>query len=140
MFFRPIKMKDDMSNIRKAIDNLDDIKLLVDTFYAEVRKDTLIGGIFNGVIQERWPEHLAKMYRFWQTILLDEYTYEGSPFPPHAQLPLEQHHFERWLALFTQTVDQHFYGAGAERAKWQAARMAQVFLAKIQYLRNQSAT
>ena len=104
-------------NHRKDIATIEDIRLLVDAFYGKIRVDILLGGIFNGVIKDRWPEHLAKMYRFWQTVLLDEHTYYGSPFPPHAQLPVEQKHFDTWLKLWYETIDEHFIGARADEAK-----------------------
>ncbi|SEG35710.1 group III truncated hemoglobin [Algoriphagus boritolerans] len=75
--------------------DLSDIRVLGDTFYGKVRKDALLKDIFEDVIQERWPEHLEKMYRFWQTVLLDQHTYQGSPFVPHAHLPVEKAHFKR---------------------------------------------
>lgn len=121
---------------KEDIQHLEDIKLLVDSFYGRVREDDLLGAIFNNVIQDRWSQHLEKMYRFWQTVLLDEYTYQGTPFPPHAKLPVEQMHFDRWLLLFNATVDEHFAGAKAERAKWQGQRMAEMFLSKITYYRD----
>jgi hemoglobin len=77
----------------KDILNLDDVKLVVDCFYDKVRNDKLLKDVFNNVIQDRWPEHLEKMYRFWQTVLLDEHTYYGSPFLPHAKLPVGIEHF-----------------------------------------------
>ncbi len=124
-----------MSEPSKApISTLDDIRLLVDTFYSKVRADELLKDIFNGVIQDRWPEHLEKMYRFWQTILLEERTYSGSPFPPHAQLPVTKEHFDRWLQLFYETLDELFTGATAEEARWRAQKMADMFLYKIQYI------
>ncbi len=122
--------------MKQDIKNLEDIKILVDEFYGKIRIDQLLGGIFNGVIKDKWPEHLDKMYRFWQTVLLDEHTYKGSPFVPHAGLPVEQQHFDRWMQLFNATVDEHFEGEKAERAKWQGARMAEMFLSKIQYYRD----
>ena len=88
--------------------NIDDIKLLVDTFYTKVRKDQLLSPIFNEVIKDNWPTHLEKMYRFWQTVLLSEHTYTGSPFPPHMQLPVEAQHFDRWLKLFYANIDEQF--------------------------------
>lgn len=124
----------------KAIESLDDIKLLVDSFYTKVRADEMLKNIFNNVIQDRWPQHLEKMYRFWQTVLLDEHTYMGSPFVPHAKLPVEQEHFDRWMHIFRDTVDTYFTGEKAERAKWQGARMAEMFQIKIQYYRNNNAT
>ena len=95
--------------------NLDDVKLVVDCFYGKVRQDEQLKDVFNNVIQGRWPEHLEKMYRFWQTVLLDEHTYHGSPFLPHAKLPVGIEHFNQWLKLFYETVDENFEGEKAER-------------------------
>jgi len=120
---------------RQEILTLDDIKLLVDTFYQRIQTDELLGPIFNERIQDRWPIHLDKMYRFWQTVLLEEYTYDGRPFPPHAQLPVGSEHFEQWLALFTKTVDELFSGDKATEAKWRANKMAIMFMAKIEHFR-----
>ena len=119
-----------------SILHLQDVKQLVDTFYAKVQKDDLIGPIFNAVIQDRWPEHLDKMYRFWQTILLEEHTYYGSPFPPHVKLPIEKMHFEHWLKLFYDNIDEQFEGEKADEAKWRATKMAEMFEVKINFLRN----
>ncbi|MCB0629736.1 MAG: group III truncated hemoglobin [Saprospiraceae bacterium] len=123
-----------------TINDLSDIRILVDAFYEKVRNDSLLGPIFNGVIGERWPAHLEKMYTFWQTVLLKEHTYYGRPFPPHARLPLQQVHFERWLMLFYETVDEHYSGEKADEAKWRAGKMAEMFLHKIMYFRNQAGT
>ena len=60
---------------KRDIDAIEDIKLMVDSFYGKVREDAMLSFIFNDRIQDRWPEHLEKMYRFWQTVLLDEHTY-----------------------------------------------------------------
>ncbi|MBS1764096.1 MAG: group III truncated hemoglobin [Bacteroidetes bacterium] len=124
----------------KDIANIDDIKVLVDTFYGRIREDDLLKDIFNNVIQDRWPEHLEKMYRFWQTVLFDEHTYFGAPFVPHATLPVEKNHFDRWVSLFTETVDELFSGEKAERAKWQGNRMAEMFQLKIQYYKNNTSS
>ena len=121
------------------IKTLDDIKLLVNTFYSKVQNDSFIGPIFNEKIGHRWPEHLEKMYRFWQTILLEEHTYSGSPFPPHKHLPVEMEHFSRWMEIFTETVDSLFKGSLAEEAKLRAKNMAEMFNYKIQYFRNHPA-
>ncbi|MGH2565093.1 MAG: group III truncated hemoglobin [Ginsengibacter sp.] len=123
-----------MNNIKEII-SLEDIKMLVNTFYGKVRKDKLIGPIFDERIQDRWPHHLEKMYNFWQTVLLGEHTYFGSPFPPHANLPVSHKHFEKWMELFIQTVDELFTGEIAEDAKWRAEKMAELFEAKIEYFK-----
>ncbi|ERM80590.1 hypothetical protein P872_12750 [Rhodonellum psychrophilum GCM71 = DSM 17998] len=123
---------------KKDITSLEDIKSMVDNFYGEVRKDAMLSDIFNDKIQERWPDHLEKMYSFWQTVLLEEHTYYGSPFVPHAKLAVEKEHFDRWIQLFCKTIDAQFCGEKAERAKWQGERMAEMFHAKIKYYQNNS--
>jgi len=125
---------------KKDITTLADIRLLVDSFYGEVRKDPLIGPIFDGVIGDHWPAHLEKMYRFWQTVLLNEHTYFGSPFPPHAQLPVDRRHFDTWLGLWRSTIDQFFIGEKATEAKWRGDKMASMFLSKIDYYRSRPST
>jgi hemoglobin len=115
---------------------IEDIKLLVNTFYSKVQKDNFIGPIFNEKIGDRWPEHLEKMYGFWETILLEVHSYSGSPFPPHKQLPVSKEHFDRWMEIFIQTTDSLFTGSLADEAKLRAKNMAEMFNYKIDYFRN----
>jgi hemoglobin len=123
---------------QQPINTLDDIKILVDSFYEKVKIDSLLGPIFNGILQNHWPEHLEKLYRFWQTVLLEEHTYHGSPFVPHAHLPVSQDHFQRWIYLFHQTVDEYFIGEKATDAKWRAEKMAEMFWHKIEFYKKNS--
>ena len=116
----------------KDILTLRDIMDLVDTFYDKVRADELLSPIFNERIGD-----LEKMYSFWQTVLLDERTYYGAPFPPHAQLPVDHTHFQQWMMLFITTIDELFEGEKAKEAKWRAARMAELFESKIEHYRKQ---
>jgi hemoglobin len=121
----------------RDIEGMEDIKLLVNSFYEKVRSNELLAPIFNGKIQDNWPAHLEKMYRFWQTVLLEEHSYFGSPFPPHAKLPVDHKHFKQWVELFTATIHEHFAGAKADEALWRANKMAEMFEMKIRHFRNQ---
>lgn len=122
--------------MKNDILNINDVKILVDSFYEKVRQDDLLAPVFDERISNRWPVHLEKMYRFWQTVLLEEHTYSGSPFVPHATLPVKQEHFERWIILFYKTIDEYFEGEKAKEAKWRAEKMAEMFYHKIEYYRN----
>ena len=114
-----------------------DIIQMVDTFYSRVRKDDLLGKIFEDVIGDYWDVHLEKMYRFWRTLALKEYVYHGNPFGAHTPLPVEKKHFDRWLELFTSTVDEFFEGENANEVKKRAKFMAEMFETKISYIRSQ---
>ena len=83
--------------MKQDILTIENVKQLINLFYSKIRADKLLGPIFNERIQNRWPEHLEKIYRFWQTVLLGEHTYFGTPFPPHAQLPVGHEHFLKWI-------------------------------------------
>jgi len=49
----------------KTIQNRSDVNQLVNVFYAKIRKDDLLGPIFNKhIIDEQWPEHLDKLTDF----------------------------------------------------------------------------
>lgn len=122
---------------RKKIQEIEEIKLLVDSFYESVRKDDILGPIFNEFIND-WSTHLPKMYRFWQTVLLNEFSYKGNPFQPHIKLPVSEVHFERWVQLFHRTVDKLFFGTKAEEAKEKSANMAWMFQHKLDFIRTQS--
>lgn len=102
----------------------DDVKKLVDTFYDKVKADELIGPLFSHV---DWPHHLPIMYNFWSSMLLGDQTYRGNPLQKHFPLPLERVHFERWLKLFTETVDENFTGEKADEVKMRAQSIAGIF-------------
>lgn len=119
--------------MKKDITNQDDIKLMVDTFYDRIKLNPVLGPIFEDKIGDKWPMHLEKMYRFWATILLNEHTYSGSPFAPHATLPIDESHFKIWVETFNTTLDDLFDGEVATEAKSRGVLMAAIFSSKIAY-------
>ena len=106
------------------------IALLVDTFYTRVRADDEIGPIFNAIVPD-WPMHLATLKDFWSTVLLTTGRYKGDPMLTHLQLPLDPHHFTRWLALFAKTVHEVFPLEDAAFIIAKSERIAQNFQAGI---------
>jgi hemoglobin len=117
------------------IENSDDVKLLIDSFYTRVREDDVIGYIFNDIAKVDWPKHLPRMYAFWEFLLLQKESYQGNPLEPHrrlhAMVPLTEAHFTRWLKLFTETVDSLFKGLRAEDAKNRAKLIAMTWQPKF---------
>jgi hemoglobin len=79
------------------------ISALVVTFYAQVRKDPLIGPIFEAKIDD-WSHHLEKLCAFWSSVVLMSGRYHGQPMRAHMPLPVERVHFERWLEIFEMTA------------------------------------
>jgi len=111
-----------------------DVRVLVDEFYGAIRADALLNPIFSDVAQVDWAHHLPKMYQFWNQIVLGIPGYAGAPFVPHTVLPVQREHFVRWLELFHRTVDAHFSGPGAQRAKDAAASIAHTFAMRLRVI------
>jgi hemoglobin len=105
-----------------------DIEKLVNSFYAKVQSDDLLAPVFSHL---DWPKHLPNMYNFWAFALLGESGYKSNMVQKHFGLPIQPTHFERWLALFTSTVDENFSGEKAEEAKSRAYSMAVVIQVKM---------
>lgn len=116
---------------RPDIETEADVRLLVDTFYHKVNADPLLAPVFNEFAQVDWPAHLPKMYDFWSGLLLHTTRYQGRPFLKHIPLPINDAHFEQWLALFLRTVEELFEGPIADTAKLRARNIAQVFSARL---------
>jgi len=112
-----------------------DIELLMEKFYDKVKKDDTIGPIFNDVAQVNWAHHIPIICDFWETLLLDSASYRKNAMEVHFSLnrkiPLEEKHFQVWLKLFTDTVDEYFGGEKAEMAKKKAKSIAALMQFKI---------
>jgi hemoglobin len=121
--------------MKKDIENIDDIMILIDRFYQQVIKDPEIGHIFTTTIKVNWEKHLPVMYSFWENTLFYTGTYTGNPMMIHQRINnivhLTNQHFDRWIALFTGTVDDLFEGEKAELAKQRANSIATVMKLKI---------
>lgn len=86
------------------------IALLIDRFYDRVRRDTVLGPVFNAAIAPaRWPEHLATMRRFWSSVMLSTGRYSGNPVGVHRLVAgIERSLFPHWLSLFAATAEELF--------------------------------
>ncbi len=112
-----------------------DIELLVDSFYKKVLVDPIIGFIFTEVAQLSWEKHMPIMYAFWSSVLLPPSDYTGNPMGKHFKLDKEVHftkaHFDRWLELWEQTVNDCFVGDKANEAVTRARNIAALMFHKI---------
>ena len=102
------------------------LKVLVDTFYAKVRQDPLIGPVFNRAIDD-WPEHLDKLQAFWSSVMLTSGRYKGRPLPAHIKHAdaITPASFERWLALWRETTEELLDPNSAAALQDKAGRIAE---------------
>lgn len=118
-------------SIIKPIETREDIEVLVHSFYEKIRKDDLLGPIFNTHIPEdAWQEHLLNITDFWETNLFKVPRYKGSPTQKHINVDINsnhtisQVHFGKWLQLWFETIDELYIGNHALKAKDTARKMS----------------
>lgn len=121
--------------MKKEIINNQDVRWLVDRFYDKIKTDKVVGYIFNDVMKVNWEKHLPIMYAFWENALFFTGGYEGNAMKKHINInrvtALQKKHFNRWLQLFNETVDEYFQGEKAELAKTRAHSIATLMQLKI---------
>jgi hemoglobin len=104
----------------------ENIRRLVDGFYAKVRRDPELAPIFLRAIPGDWRPHLNKMYAFWSSVMLTSGRYKGNPVVKHLALPgVQPVLFERWLELFNETSAELFEDAISAEFRAKAARIAE---------------
>ncbi len=102
------------------------LKHLIETFYARVRQDDMIGPLFNDAVHD-WPDHLERLTAFWSSIMLGSGRYKGQPVPAHMQHKdrIAPEMFDRWLRLWQMTTDELMAPEAAAQLQAKAARIAE---------------
>jgi len=117
-------METQMTDLRDS----DDVDRLVSEFYGQELVDDLLGPIFTDIAHMDLDHHLPIICDFWETVLSRAGLYQRNALAIHVSLnaraPLGAKHFDRWLSLWSSTIDEHFAGEKAELAKVQGARIA----------------
>lgn len=112
-----------------------DIELLIRSFYKKVLVDEQVSFIFIEVAGIDLEQHLPHLFDFWESVLLGTKSYQRNVLKTHLDLnkktALKATHFQRWLQLFTTTVDELFDGKIAQAAKNKATSIATVIQVKL---------
>lgn len=112
-----------------------DLELLVRNFYQKAMKDALIGDFFTKVAKLDLEAHIPLITDFWENVLFHHAKYKGNPMLKHIQLnekkAMEAAHFERWLGLWEETVQENFEGKRADETILRSKQIATLMQMKI---------
>lgn len=102
------------------------LRQLVETFYGRIRRDEVLGPIFNDAVDD-WPHHFAQLTAFWTSVMMGSGRYKGQPVPAHAKHKsrIEPWMFDRWLGIWKDTTDELMEQAAAAALQEKAARIAE---------------
>ena len=118
-------------SILKDVESRVDIDRLMHVFYERALGDSVIGYIFTDVAKLDLEHHLPIIGDFWESLLFGTPAYQKHGRNPmlvhqdlHSKSQLTREHFERWLQIFTATVDDLFAGENADHLKARAGAIA----------------
>lgn len=117
------------------IETRTDLELLMVNFYGKALLDPLIGHFFTEVVKLDMDKHIPVIVNFWESVLMEKGSYQGNMLNIHEHLhqlsAFRDEHFERWVMLFKETVDELFAGINAEKLKQRATSIATVLKIKL---------
>ena len=75
-----------------------EIRLLIPAFYARVRRDPMLGPVFDGIIDDRWPAHIETVISFWLYVIRLDRSYNARNFIPATLNTTIRETDSQWLA------------------------------------------
>ncbi|MDD5150064.1 MAG: group III truncated hemoglobin [Flavobacterium sp.] len=120
--------------MKTDIKNREDIEKLINFFYDKIKKNTEINYFFSDIANVNWEEHLPKMYVFFENILFSTGIYDLNPMLKHKELNeksrIKEVHFNQWIVLFDNSVDELFVGEKADEIKRRVKNIATILMHK----------
>ncbi len=113
------------------------IRVMADRFYSSVLKDDLIADFFierlgDEMISDEWQDHLNLLTDFWASVTIGDSKYNGTPLTPHIDMPgLSKESFQRWLELFSKTIDRLYEKEAADIFKSKGEMIANNFMKQL---------
>jgi hemoglobin len=119
----------------RDVETRSDLESLLTSFYTKVFADDLIAFFFTDVEPLDMETHIPVITDFWEAVVFGTRGYRKNVMDVHQQISaksaIEKKHLDRWVLLFTQTVDAHFDGPNATLMKQRAASIATLMQIKL---------
>lgn len=112
--------------------DLDDVRVVLDSFYMRAINDELLSPIFSRLKGPAMGREA--LYEYWCSVLMQNEFADEKFFPDHIALMSSTQHFFRWSNLFLQTIDDLYAGPQAERAKAIVIRKCEEFKTTLDFL------
>ena len=124
--------------MKSNINNRKDIRKLITVFFEKLLNHEEFRQIFFEVAQIDILDHIETSMDFWESALFQTRKYKNELIETHLALHykyrLENKHFDEWLKIFNQSVDEMFEGEIAGIAKQKAYSLATIIKMKIDHL------
>ncbi len=121
----------------KDIESRSDIESVLASFYKKAFADELIGRFFTEVVPLNLTTHLPVITDFWEAVIFNTHSYRKNVMEIHQHIhqlsSIKKQHLDRWVQIFTITIDEHFAGEKTNLMKQRAASIATLMDIKLNH-------
>ena len=122
---------------KKDISSREDLVQMLYAFYTKAFRDELIGRFFIEVVPLDLTTHIPVIADFWEAIVFNTHGYRKNVMEVHQHIHqlsnIKKEHLERWVKLFTETLDEMFEGEKATLMKHRAGSIATLMDIKLNH-------
>ena len=121
----------------KDIESRSDIDTVLVSFYQKAFTDNLIGLFFTEVVPLNLTTHLPVITDFWEGVIFNTHSYRKNVMEIHQHIhqlsSIKKQHLDRWVQIFTITIDEHYAGEKTNLMKQRAASIATLMDIKLNH-------
>jgi hemoglobin len=121
-----------------------DIEVILQKFYSKALEDEIIGHFFTVVVPLDLDKHIPVITNFWESVIFGTGNYRKNVMEVHQHISdlssIKKIHLDRWVELFTATIDENFEGDKAILMKQRATSIATLMNIKLNHDDNKTGT
>ena len=114
-----------------------DIEQVLVAFYGKVLQDPVIGHFFTQIVSLNLETHIPVITDFWEAVVFGHRTYSKNVMEVHQHIHqlanIQKEHLNRWVELFTRTIDVQFEGERATLMKQRGQSVATLMDIKLNH-------
>lgn len=123
--------------MKKDIETREELEDFLWAFYKKAFADELIGLFFTEVVPLDLDTHVPVIANFWESVAFNKPSYRRNVMEVHQHIhhlsKIKKEHLDRWVKIFTETLDEHFEGSRAELMKQRARSIATLMDIKLNH-------
>lgn len=123
--------------MKKDIETRADLEGMLRAFYEKAFADELIGHFFTKVVPLNLDTHIPVITDFWEAIIFNKHSYKKNVMVVHQHIHhlsnIKKEHLDRWVEIFTTTVDEMFDGDKSTLIKQRATSIATIMDIKLNH-------
>lgn len=123
--------------MKKDIDSREELEDFLWAFYKKAFADELIGKFFTEVVPLDLDTHIPVIANFWESVAFNKPSYRKNVMEVHQHIhqlsKIKKEHLDRWVKIFTETLDEKFEGSRTELMKQRARSIATLMDIKLNH-------